>query len=394
VSTRAGVRHRLAQMSPWTGPASRPLQEFLRTEAGGAVLLLAATLVALVWANSPLSGAYEDLWGTRLTVSLGGEEISEDLRHWVNDGLMVFFFYVVGLEIRREFAMGELADKRQAAVPAVAALAGMVVPALVYLAFNLGTEAARGWGIVMATDIAFVLGALALLGPACPGQLRVFLLTLAIVDDIGAITVIAIFYSSSVDVPGAGGRGGHPARDRAAASRPRLARAGVLRGGARAVGGDVKSGVHPTIAGCLGRCSPRSPRPARAVERAARATRSSARRRPRGPALGPSSGGACPPTSACRSMHPGRATWSSRCSRWPTRRRALRERVARAVAPSDHGARGSAESSWGSRALPARRPPRASGGCRAASAPGSSSAAPPGRDRLHRRAVHHGQRLR
>jgi len=275
MSAPARARSKLANMSPWSGGASKPLQEFLHTEAGGAVLLLAATVVALVWANSPLSGAYEDLWGTELTVSLGGGEISEDLRHWVNDGLMVFFFYVVGLEIRRELAMGELTDKREAAIPALAAVAGMVVPALVYLAFTFDSEAARGWGIVMATDIAFVLGALALLGPACPGRLRVFLLTLAIVDDIGAITVIAVFYSESIDFVAL------------------LAAAGILagilllrplrvwRGPAYFVAGlalwvaMVKSGVHPTVAGVLlGVLTAVHPPERAAVERAARATRS------------------------------------------------------------------------------------------------------------------------
>src|SRR3712207_343654 len=147
-------------MTRWTREAARPLQSFLRTEAGSASLLLAATVVALVWANSPLGDAYEDLWSTELTVAIGGAELREDLRHWVNDGLMVLFFFVVGLEIRRELAMGELTDRGRAAMPAIAALAGMVVPALIYTAINAGGEGARGWGIVMATDIAFVLGLL------------------------------------------------------------------------------------------------------------------------------------------------------------------------------------------------------------------------------------------
>ena len=271
----AQPQSKLERMSPWSDGGTRQLQEFLHTEAGGAILLLAATLVALVWANSPLSGAYEDLWGTKLTISAGGGEISEDLRHWVNDGLMVFFFYVVGLEIRRELSMGELTDKREAAIPALAALAGMAVPALVYVAFNLGTDAVKGWGIVMATDIAFVLGALALLGPRCPAPLRVFLLTLAIVDDIGAITVIAVFYSESIEVAYL------------------LAAAGILgaivllrpvrvwRGPAYFVAGlalwvmMLKSGVHPTIAGVLlGMLTAVHPPEREAVERAARATRS------------------------------------------------------------------------------------------------------------------------
>lgn len=275
MSAPAQPQARRESMSPWSPGGTRQLQEFLHTEAGGAILLLAATAVALVWANSPLSGSYEDLWSTKLTISVGGGEISEDLRHWVNDGLMVFFFYVVGLEIRREFSMGELTDKREAAIPALAALAGMVVPALVYVAFNLGTDAVKGWGIVMATDIAFVLGALALLGPRCPGPLRVFLLTLAIIDDIGAITVIAIFYSESIEVAYL------------------LAAAGILgailllrpvrawRGPAYFVAGlalwvaMLKSGVHPTIAGVLlGMLTAVHPPEREAVERAARATRS------------------------------------------------------------------------------------------------------------------------
>lgn len=261
-------------MSPWTG-GSKGLQHFLHTEAGGAVLLLAATLVALVWANSPLSGAYEDLWATKLTVDLGGGQISEDLRHWVNDGLMVFFFYVVGLEIRRELSMGELTDKREAAIPALAALAGMVVPALCYLAFTVDSEAARGWGIVMATDIAFVLGALALLGPACPAKLRVFLLTLAIVDDIGAITVIAVFYSSGIDVVALA------VAAAILAAIVLLRPLAVWRGPAYFVAGlalwvaMVKSGVHPTIAGVLlGMLTTVHPPQREAVERAARASRS------------------------------------------------------------------------------------------------------------------------
>jgi len=232
-------------------PLARPLQEFLRTEAGSSVLLLAATAIALVWANSPLSDAYEDLWSTELSIEIGGAGITEDLRHWVNDGLMVFFFYVVGLEIRRELAVGELKNRREAAVPAVAALAGMVVPALLYLALNAGGEGARGWGIVMATDIAFVLGALALLGPRCPSQVRVFLLTLAIVDDIGAITVIAVFYSDDIDLVALGVAAG------VLVAIGLLRRIKVWRGPAYFVAGMTlwvamhESGVHPTIAGVL-----------------------------------------------------------------------------------------------------------------------------------------------
>jgi Na+/H+ antiporter NhaA len=175
-----------------------PLRRRLRTEAGSAGLLLAATVVALVWANSPLRDSYESLWHTEFALRFGGAELSLDLHHWVNDGLMVFFFFVVGLEIKRELVMGELTDRRRAAVPAIAAVTGLAVPALVYVAFNLGGEAVGAWGVVISTDTAFLLGVLALVGPACPAQLRVFLLTLAIADDVGALSVIALFYTEDL----------------------------------------------------------------------------------------------------------------------------------------------------------------------------------------------------
>ena len=154
--------------SRWSGNLARPLRNFLHTEAGSSSLLLAATIVALVWANSPLKDSYFDLWSTKATIGVGSAEIVESLQHWVNDGLMALFFFVVGLEIRRELALGDLRDRRAAAVPALAALGGMVVPALLFIAVNSGGPGSRGWGIVMATDIAFVLGALALMGPGCP----------------------------------------------------------------------------------------------------------------------------------------------------------------------------------------------------------------------------------
>jgi Na+/H+ antiporter NhaA len=261
--------------TPFRGGLKRPLQEFLHTEAGSASLLLVATVVALVWANSPWGDAYTDLWETTASISVGDVGISEDLRHWVNDGLMVFFFYVVGLEIRRELSMGELTDKREAAIPALAAVAGMVVPALIFVAIVGGGEGARGWGIVMATDIAFVLGALALLGPRCPGSLRVFLLTLAIIDDLGAITIIAVFYTDDLDLTA-------------------LAIAAILlvvfalvrevrvwRGPAYFLAGAAlwvamhESGVHPTIAGVILGTMTAAFVPQRgAVERAARTGRS------------------------------------------------------------------------------------------------------------------------
>jgi len=176
----------------------QPLQAFLRTETSSAVLLLGASAIALVWANSPWRDGYEDLWRTVLTIRVGDWSITEDLRHWVNDGLMALFFLVVGLEIKREFLIGELRDRRAAALPVLAALGGMVVPALIYLALNAGGEGANGWGIPMATDIAFAVGVLTIAARNAPAGLRPFLLTLAIVDDIGAIVVIAFFYSGGV----------------------------------------------------------------------------------------------------------------------------------------------------------------------------------------------------
>ena len=176
----------------------RPLQSFLEAETSSAILLLIAAVVAVAWANSPWHDGYERLWSTPLTIRLGDHALSGDIRHWVNDGLMSLFFLVVGLEIKRELLTGELRDPRAAAVPVVAALGGMVVPALIYVALNSGGTGSTGWGIPMATDIAFALGVLTLAARVAPAGLKPFLLTLAIVDDIGAIVVIAIFYSSGL----------------------------------------------------------------------------------------------------------------------------------------------------------------------------------------------------
>ena len=178
---------------------ARPIRSFLSTEAAGGIVLLAATLVALIWANSPASASYSAFWETELSIHAGPFHIAEDLRHWVNDALMAIFFFVVGLEIKRELVTGELNDAKKAALPALAALGGMVVPALLYVIINSGTSEAHGWGIPMATDIAFAVGVLAILGNRVPSGLKVFLLSLAIVDDIGAILVIALFYSSGIN---------------------------------------------------------------------------------------------------------------------------------------------------------------------------------------------------
>jgi Na+:H+ antiporter, NhaA family len=177
-----------------------PLREYLREEAAGGVALTAAAALALVWANSPWRAAYDALWETTLAVRLGRFAIEADLRHWVDDGLMTLFFLVVGLEIKRELVAGELASWRRAALPVLAAAGGMAVPAAIYAAVNAGGPGAPGWGVPMATDIAFALGVLALLGPRVPSSLKVFLLTLAVVDDLGSIAVVALFYSRGVEL--------------------------------------------------------------------------------------------------------------------------------------------------------------------------------------------------
>jgi Na+:H+ antiporter, NhaA family len=179
--------------------AAQPFARFLQVEAAGGILLLAATVTALVWANSPWQGSYESLWSTTIRVEFGSYVFDEDLGHVVNDLLMAVFFFVVGMEIKRELVVGELRDRRSVALPAMAAVGGMIVPAAIYLAFNVGGDGASGWGIPMATDIAFALGVVALLGSRVPGSVKVLLLTLAIVDDIGAIAVIALFYADDLD---------------------------------------------------------------------------------------------------------------------------------------------------------------------------------------------------
>ena len=180
------------------GELSRAARTFLRTEAGSAVLLLVAAVTALAWTN--LGAGYEAFWHTELTLSLGDTVFGLDLRHWVNDGLMVLFFLSVGLEIARETTLGELRGVRAILAPALGAVGGLAVPAGVFLLFNAGGPAAGAWGVPISTDTAVLLGVLALVGPRCPDQLRVFLLALAIVDDIGAVLAIALFYTDDVDV--------------------------------------------------------------------------------------------------------------------------------------------------------------------------------------------------
>ncbi len=180
--------------------AAQPFARFLHVEAAGGILLVAATMAALVWVNSPWQESYESFWSTNLRLQVGSYVFEEDLAHLVNDLLMALFFFVVGMEIKRELVIGELRDRRAVALPAMAALGGMIVPAAIYLAINAGGDGADGWGIPMATDIAFALGVLALLGSRVPSSVKVLLLTLAIVDDIGAIVVIAVFYTDELSV--------------------------------------------------------------------------------------------------------------------------------------------------------------------------------------------------
>ncbi|MGZ4149067.1 MAG: Na+/H+ antiporter NhaA [Actinomycetota bacterium] len=238
----------------------RPLQEFLQTSTSSALLLFAAVVLALVWANSPWKDTYERVWTTPATLRLGSYAIAEDVRFWVNDGLMTIFFLLVGIEIKRELTTGELQRPRAAVLPVVAALGGMVVPALLYLAVVRGGEGSHGWGVPMSTDIALALGALALAARHAPPSLKPLLLTLAIVDDIGAILVIAIVYS----------HGGNP-EALAVAVLLVLAIVVLQRQHVRAIVPYVvvgaalwlatyEAGVHPTIAGVvLGLLTPAEP---------------------------------------------------------------------------------------------------------------------------------------
>lgn len=192
------MAHRSHIRIPVVGRALSPVgSDFVPVEALGGILLLVATIAALVWAN--IAGvSYADVWGHELTIGWGTFSISEDLLHWVNDGLMTIFFFVVGLEIKREVLVGELASPRQAALSVAAAVGGMLVPAALYAALNMGGPGAAGWGIPMATDIAFALGVLALLGSRVPLSLKIFLTAIAIVDDLGAVLVIAFFYTAEL----------------------------------------------------------------------------------------------------------------------------------------------------------------------------------------------------
>ncbi|MCE9668629.1 Na+/H+ antiporter NhaA [Myxococcus stipitatus] len=231
--------------------ATRPLERFLRIEAASGILLLVSAAVALAWANSPWAESYTHLWHTPVGVRVGSFTFERSLEWLVNDGLMVIFFFVVGMEIRRELHHGELSEWRRAALPAAAALGGMLAPAALYLLFAGAPETRSGWGVPMATDIAFALGILTLLGKRVPPALRVLLLALAVIDDLGAIVVIALFYSSGVALQGLLvamlGLGGVFVMQRLGV-RAKLA---YVAPALVAWGGIYAAGIHPTIAGVL-----------------------------------------------------------------------------------------------------------------------------------------------
>ena len=228
-----------------------PIQTFIHTEEVGAIVLLVAAAAAVGWANSPWSDSYVDFWHTYIAFDIHIFAISENLEHLVNEGLMAVFFFVVGLEIKRELLHGELSSFRKAALPAVAAFGGMAAPALLYLILNTSGEGAVGWGVPMATDIAFALGVLALLGRRVPAELRVFLLGLAVVDDLGAIAIIATFYTETIHWTNLG-----------LGVAMFLVIAGCIRMGIRSLGFYLilcvvmwqfvlESGIHATLAGVL-----------------------------------------------------------------------------------------------------------------------------------------------
>ncbi len=226
-----------------------PVRAFLATQNSSAVILLAAAVLALAWANSPWSSGYDRLWHTEFAIRLGSRELDLDLRHWINDGLMAFFFFVAGLEIRRELDMGELRERRRVATPVLAAVGGMAAPALIYLAVNLGEPTARGWGIAMGTDTAIALGIVTIVGGRASNRVRTFLLTLVIVDDIVALLVIALAYTGDVSPEALAAAGVLFAVVLV------LRQAGVRHGVPYFLAGSgvwlatLASGVHPTIAG-------------------------------------------------------------------------------------------------------------------------------------------------
>ncbi|HEV7299486.1 MAG TPA: Na+/H+ antiporter NhaA [Tepidisphaeraceae bacterium] len=232
-------------------PLLRPIDRFLSAESAGGILLIIGAIVALFWANSQWGDGYQHFWHTKLAITFGDYKHALSLEHWVNDGLMVIFFLLVGLEIKRELVIGELASIRSATLPLVAAIGGMVVPAGLYLAFNAGGEGSHGWGVPMATDIAFAIGVLALVGKSVSTSVKIFLLAVAIVDDLGAVMVIAFFYTGDINTGALGVAGGFLAA---------LVALNLLRVhrplpyillGLGMWAATLYSGIHATIAGVL-----------------------------------------------------------------------------------------------------------------------------------------------
>ena len=193
----AGQQTGLSGRTAWARNLETPLRRFLRTETASAAVLLAATVAALLWVNLD-HGSYERVWNATFSLRLAGSAVSRPLQYWINSGLMTFFFFVVGLEARREFDMGELRDRRRLTLPVVCGLAGMLVPISIYLVANAGSPYEHGFGVAMSTDTAFALGMLALVGPRFPDRLRAFMLTVAVVDDIAGLVVIGTVYASNV----------------------------------------------------------------------------------------------------------------------------------------------------------------------------------------------------
>ena len=197
MSTQTGAA--FSGRTAWARNIAAPIRSYLSTESGSAMVLLAATVAALLWANSPWSDSYESFWETQLSIQIGGDGISLDLRHWINEGLMTLFFLVVGLEAKRELDLGALRDRQRLAIPAIAALGGMTMAVLIYLLFNAGGAGAHGWAAAMSTDTAFALGALALLARGAE-RLRVRVLSVVIIDDLVALLIIATVYTDNVDL--------------------------------------------------------------------------------------------------------------------------------------------------------------------------------------------------
>lgn len=255
-------RHDVPRAHAWSEQALRSFERFLHIEAVSGVVLLIAAALALIWANSSWSHSYHALWHAPLSIGLGGQVYSQSLHFWINDGLMTIFFLVVGMEIRREMHDGSLSQLRQASLPLAAALGGVVVPALIFLALNTEPSSQRGWAVPTATDIAFALGVLALLGRSIPGNVRIFLLALAIIDDVVAVLIIAFFYSGGLDYSGflvaAMGLLAVVALQQLGVGQ---AYAYVLPG-AVVWAGLLMTGAHPTLAGVvLGLMTPVRPRP-------------------------------------------------------------------------------------------------------------------------------------